>query len=140
MLMQIGPVTAEIYPYNIHEVSRDTGADHVEKPVMGARPPLEFVGESVGEFNLASRLFPLKLGGTGDLDKLQRHRKSGKPLYLVRGDGRVLGWHVITDMGEVHTYLDGQGVGQKIEVDVTLRQSQGPGQGSYFSIISGVFG
>ena len=45
MLAQLGSVQFEVWPVNIHEHTHEGRATFAEKPVMGRRPPLEFVGE-----------------------------------------------------------------------------------------------
>ena len=41
-----------------------------EKPVVGASPPLEWVGEGPETWAIHARLFPHRFGGLGDLKKL----------------------------------------------------------------------
>lgn len=139
MLMTLGSLTMELFPFNPTETDRASGGEYVEKPVMGRRPPLEWVGEASETFNISARLFPGKLGGLGGLSRLNAMRQSGTAQYLMRGDGVPLGWFVIENVGERSEYLDAKGVGQVIEVDITLKRSDAPGLGSLFSIISGLF-
>ena len=46
MLMQIGSVTFEIWPFNTHGYSRETGADFAAKDTMNNMRPREFMGEA----------------------------------------------------------------------------------------------
>ena len=45
MLMMLGPVQFEVIPFNTSTYGHDHTAGFAEKPVLGTRPPLEFVGE-----------------------------------------------------------------------------------------------
>lgn len=138
MLMIIGAVPIEVWPFNATETSRDAGGDYVEKPVMGRRPPLEFVGEAGETVNVTARLFPAKLGGLGNLAKLDAMRKSGIPHYVMRGDGYPLGWMAVVSVGERSSHLDAKGVGQVIDVDISLKRSDAPGPADFFAAIVGV--
>lgn len=138
MLMTLGSLTMEVWPFNPTEADRDSGGDYVEKPVMGRRPPLEWVGEATETFNISARLFPAKLGGLDGLSRLNAMRQSGSPQYLMRGDGRPLGWFVVENVREHSEYLDAKGVGQVIDVEISLKRSDAPGIGGLFSIISGL--
>lgn len=138
MLMMLGPLMMEVWPFNPTETSREAGGDYVEKPVMGRRPPLEFVGEASETFTITARLFPAKLGGLGGLSQLNAMRQSGIPQYLMRGDGVPLGWMVVERVSERSSYLDAKGVGQVIDVDITLKRSDAPNAANFFAAISGI--
>lgn len=138
MLMVLGSVTMEVWPFNPTETGRDSGGDYVEKAVMGRRPPLEFVGEAGETLTVTARLFPAKLGGLGSLKQLDAMRKSGQPQYFMRGDGVPFGWVVIERVSEKSTYLDSKGVGQVIDVDITLRRADAPGAAGIFTSVIGL--
>ena len=57
----------------------------------------------------------------------------------MRGDGAQMGWVVIEKVQENSSYLDVKGVGQVIEIDIAVRRSAKPSNGSYFSLLSGLF-
>jgi len=138
MLMMLGPLMMEVWPFNPTETSREAGGDYVEKPVMGRRPPLEFVGEASETFTITARLFPAKLGGLGGLGQLNAMRQSGIPQYLMRGDGIPLGWMVVERVSERSSHLDAKGVGQVIDVDITLKRADAPNAANFFAAISGI--
>lgn len=140
MLMQLGATTFEVVPMNTHETAFAGEASHVDKAVMGRRPPLEFVGEGPDTRTLSCRLFPAKFGGLSSLDELHQQRISGKALPLMRGDGTPLGWYVIERINERASYLDPHGVGQVVEVELSLKRTDPPMAGSVFSIIAGLLG
>ena len=139
MLMTLGPIRFEVHPFNATEYDHGHETSFVEKPVLGARPPLEWVGEGSESWSIKARIFPHRFGGLGDLKKLYQARAAGRPLYLMRGDGAQMGWVVIDKVSERSSYLDAQGIGKVIEVDISVRRSAKPSNGSFFSVFSGMF-
>lgn len=139
MLMTLGPVVMDVWPFNPTETARESGGDYIEKAVMGRRPPLEFVGETSETFSVSVRLFPEKLGGLGALSMLGELRKSGLPQFLMRGDGIPLGWFVVESVSERSTFLNAQGVGKVIDVEISLKRADAPFGSGLFSAISGLF-
>lgn len=138
MLLQIGPLQFDVAPMNAHELTRDAAADYARKDIIGRRKGYEFVGEGDEKRTIKGKLFPLKTGGLGALQLLHSLRQSGTAQYLVRGDGAALGWFVITNVGEVHTYLDRNGVGQVIEVTVSIERADSPGAQAAFASLFGL--
>jgi phage protein U len=139
MLMTLGPIRFEVYPFNATEYDHGHESSFVEKPVLGARPPLEWVGEGAENWSIRAIIFPHRFGGLGDLKKLYQARAAGRPLYLMRGDGAQMGWVVIEKVSERSSYLDADGIGRVIDVDISVRRSAKPSNGSFFSVISGMF-
>lgn len=138
MLMSLGPIRFEVYPFNTNGYDHHHETTFVEKPVLGARPPLEWVGDGPETWTIKAKLYPHKFGGLGDLSRLYQARKSGRPMYLMRGDGGQMGWVVIDKVTETSSYLDGRGVGRVIEVDISVKRSGGPSAGSYVSVFGGI--
>jgi phage protein U len=139
MLMTLGPIRFEVYPFNATEYDHGHETSFVEKPVLGARPPLEWVGEGAESWSIKARIFPHRFGGLGDLKKLYQARAAGRPLYLMRGDGVQMGWVVIERVSERSSYLDAEGIGRVIDVDISVRRAAKPSNGSFFSVFSGMF-
>lgn len=139
MLMMIGPVRFKVLPFNMTENTHTYGADHVEKPVVGARPPLEFVGPSSEAWTIKAVLWPGQYGGGSALTLLNLMVKSGTPQYMMRGDGGLLGWVVVLSVTEKSTHLARTGVGQKIEVDIIVQRTSAPGIGGFIAAISQLF-
>lgn len=139
MLFALGTVTFEVAPLNAVGMQRATETTYAEKPVIGRRPPLEFVGEGAETIRLSARVFPAKFGGLGDLEKLDDLRRAGKSLPLIRGDGAALGWFVIESMQEASSYLDARGIGRVIEVDLTLKRAEKASGQSILSLLSTLF-
>jgi phage protein U len=139
MLMTLGPIRFEVYPFNATEYDHGHESSFVEKPVLGARPPLEWVGEGAESWSIRAIIFPHRFGGLGDLKKLYQARAAGRPLYLMRGDGAQMGWVVIERVAERASYLDAEGIGRVIDVDIAVRRAGKPPNGSFFSVFSGMF-
>ena len=139
MLMMLGPVRFEVVPFNAGSYDHSHAAGFAEKPVLGARPPLEFVGDGAESWTIKAKLFPEKFGGMDELAALYSARASGEPQYLMSGDGAVMGWVVIRSVTERSTYLDAGGVGRVIEVDIAVSRSSTPKPASFFGLMARVF-
>ena len=139
MLMMLGPVRFEIVPFNATGYDHAHEAAFVEKPVLGAPMPLEYVGEGAETWGLRAKLFPDRFGGLSALDRLEQARRAGQPQYMMRGDGALMGWVVIEKVSERSSWLGPGGVGKIIEIDIALRRTTAPGAAAYFTIFSGVF-
>lgn len=139
MIAALGPLVFEIAPVNLHGITRTAGADFVDKPVLGRRPPLEFVGEGPETMSLSVKLYPERFGGISSLELLDQMRKSGIPQYFMRGDGRPAGFFVITSVTEKSSYLGPQGIGRVIDVDVALRRAGAPAASGLFALLEGFF-
>ena len=48
-------------------------------------------------------------------------------MFLFRGDGKPMGWRVITNLSESHSELQGGGVGFVVEYEITLLLVSSPG-------------
>lgn len=139
MLLMIGPVEFEVLPFNTNDYDHGHEAGYAEKPVLGVRPPLEFVGEGPESWTVRAKLYPEKFGGMDHLKKLFDARASGRPQYMMRGDGHLMGWVVVLHVQEQSSYLDKDGVGKVIEVDISIKRSEKPPDGKYFSSLADVF-
>jgi len=139
MLMMLGAVQLKVIPFNTNTYGHGHEAGFAEKPVLGIRPPLEFVGEGPESWTIKAKLYPEKFGGLGQLQTLYQARASGRPQYLMRGDGAVMGWVVILDVQERSTYLDPKGVGKVIDVDISVKRCSSPSSASFFSLLADIF-
>lgn len=138
MLMMLGPIQFEVVPFNTDGYGHGHEAGFAEKPVLGTRPVLEFVGEGPESWAIKAKLYPEKFGGMGQLEMLYQARASGRPQYLMRGDGALMGWVVILSVSERASYLGGNGVGKVIDVDITVKRCGPPNAGSFFSLLADV--
>lgn len=140
MLYQLGALTFDVMPFNVHEITREAGADFAAKDVLGRLRPREFVGEGDNHFRFVGNLYPEKLGGLPGLAALDAMRISGMPHILVRGDGTNLGWWLVERASERSTYLDKEGVGRLIEYEISLvKAPSAPSPASYLSTFLRLF-
>lgn len=131
MLYQLGSVTFEVAPVNVHEIEQEFGADFAAKDLLGARRSREFMGPADGKIELSGKLFPHKFGGLSAIDMLEQMAESGEPQILVRGDGLNLQWHLIEKVSVKSSYLDANGVGRVIDFKISLvRSSRSASAGS----------
>jgi phage protein U len=140
MLYALGPLDFEIAPFNTHQFGREHAADFAPKDLLGSRRGHEFVGDGEEIVKMAVKLFPHKLGGLDSLDMLNSLRGIGGPQFLMRGDGVPLGWYLITHVGETSTYLDRQGVGRMIDVEIELVKDEAPDAADYVASLFTLFG
>lgn len=143
MLYMVGPLRIETWPFNVTDVGQYGGADFAVKPVVGAEQPVEFVGEGSNELSLEGVIWPSERDGPEalySLEMLGQMRASGRPQYVMRGDGRPLGWHVITSVATRSDYLDVDGVGRRVKVSIDLRRAPRPSAQTFFSLVSRLLG
>ena len=138
MLLKLGALTFELLPLNVTSYDHGHEASFAEKPVLGIMPPLEWVGEGGESWNLSAKLFPARFGGLDALQKLFQMRAAGQPQYFARGDGKAMGWVIIDKVSEKSSWLDPRGIGQVIDVDVSLRAASKPSDGSFYSVMQAV--
>jgi phage protein U len=139
MLYQLGALSIKIHPFNINEIQAEAATDYVPKPVLGAEPPMEYVGEGAHTWTLSGDLFPKTIGGLDELGILHAMRSRGHPQFLLRGDGVPMGWVVIESVSTRNTHLAADGVGQKISVTVKLRRAGRPSRLALATILLGLF-
>lgn len=139
MLYALGAVAFEVWPLNAQSVDRSAETSFAEKPVLGRRPPLEYVGEGAETIRMSGKIFPQKLGGLDELEALDEQRRAGKAMPLMRGDGKPLGWFVIESLTERATYLDQRGVGKVVEFDLSLRRAERAPATSLSSLLTTLF-
>ncbi|MDX6806300.1 phage tail protein [Terrihabitans rhizophilus] len=119
-LYQLGAVTIDTRPFNAEGADRDASADFAVKPLIGSMPGREFMGEGDDELKITGQLLPSKVGGLSELEALHGFRRGGQRLPVMRGDGRMLGWFVITSISERHTDLNRDGVGFLVGYTISM--------------------
>ena len=138
MLLQIGPLQFTIDPFNAHEISRAAKTEFAKKDVINRSKIYEHTGEGDDSYVVRGRLFPYKMGGLGVLALAHTIREQGQAQMMVRGDGNVLGWFVITEITELSSHLGGDGVGQLIDIEISLERADKPSAQQYFSNLYGL--
>lgn len=125
-------IVFELAPLNVEAFDRSTGSEFAEHPVVGARPPLEPVGEAAEEMTLRgqvqSGLFP---EGVDEIERLRAASRDGKVRHLQRGDGENLGWWRVTTLRESGSNLDRQGVARLSSFELSLKADYPPAGSSY---------
>lgn len=137
-LYTLGALRIEVAPFNVHDVSESGSTDFAVKGVVGAEQPLEYVGEGSNEVSLSGRLFPFEHNGLDELETLRQMRVSGKPQYLMRGDGVPLGYFAIMSVSAKSSYLHRSGIGKQIDVSISLRRAQAPAAAAFFALMQGL--
>ncbi|WEK50301.1 MAG: phage tail protein [Candidatus Kaistia colombiensis] len=138
MLAILGGVIFEIAPINVTSIEHSSDARYAEKPIMGRRPPLEFIGDGAETFGLTVKLLPYEFGGLDGLANLAAMRKSGIAQYFMRGDGTPMGWFVIEKVSEKSSYLSAQGIGRVVDVDISIKRADTPTGSDFFASIMGM--
>ena len=131
-LMQWGPLQFEVTPLNFHEYDHSTATDWARKEIAGAPYYREWVGEGEEEVFLRGRVFPHSLGGLSHLNVMDSMRQAGHADQLVRGDGEVLGWFIITNLQRGHKFIGADGVGQQIDFEALFVRVPAPDSTNYF--------
>lgn len=139
MLYNVGPLVFDLR-VNVHEVERTSAEDFARKPIVGARQPLEHVGAGTETLRFTGKLFPERLGGAGAVEAMISIKESGAPQMVTRGDGKVLGWYVVTEVRHVDAFLDSRGAPRMIDVDLTLEKTGTPSAASAFGSLMSIFG
>ncbi|KAI93268.1 tail protein [Rhodomicrobium udaipurense JA643] len=136
MLYQIGPVTVDVFPFNADSVEEDGSTEYAKKDLLGRMPGREFTGEGDEKFSIRGQVFPTKIGGLTEIETLNGLRRSGERVMVVRGDGKVLGWHAIESVRKSHEMLGPNGVGQVIKHDIVLVRVDAPGSDAGATLLS----
>ena len=124
MLYQIGLLSIRANGFSAERVRRSARADFAVKPVVGGRKPREAIGIGDDSLTLSGKLLPFKLGGLTELDIAHGMMASQIPQPVLRGDGRVLGYHVLEEIEEDHQNIEPNGVG--FELDYTIKTQRVP--------------
>lgn len=127
MLYIFDGIAFQVAPVNIDGFERSTGSDLVAQSVLGARPPLEPVGEAGEDLTLRGKAYSnLMPEAVAELEKLRDRSRDGKPGHLQRGDGTNLGWWSPDRFRETGSFIDSQGVARLSEFELSLKRSQAP--------------
>jgi phage protein U len=120
MLYNLGAVAIDTTPFSIDEVERVASADFAVKPLVGTAPQREFMGEGDDTLTLSGQLLPERIGGLTELEALHGFRRAGQRIPVMRGDGKMEGWFVITEIREAHSELGRRGIGGTLNHTLTL--------------------
>ena len=121
MLLSIGPFVFDLIQ-NAEAYDGESNEDFARKDVVGARKPYEHVGPGDDRLTVIGRLFPGRLGGEGAVEAL----RAAAPQLVVRGDGKLFGWHLILRVRDRNEHLNGRGVPGHVELDIDLEACDQP--------------
>ncbi|ODU62355.1 MAG: hypothetical protein ABS99_00785 [Acetobacteraceae bacterium SCN 69-10] len=139
MLLSIGPLVFDLVN-NLTGTTHDVETDFARKDVVSARRPFEHVGDGDETLRLEGVLHPAHLGGSGALTALRRIQREAMPQMVVRGDGLVFGWYVVTRSSARGTWLDAAGAPRRIETSVDLSRCEAPSAEDAFAALVDLFG
>lgn len=137
MLYDLGGVGFQVAGLNADKLSREREASFATYEVVGGAPVYEFMGEGERSVEISGKCHPYHFGGVGALDALEAIRASGEPVYLMRGDGRPLGWVIIKSITEADAWLQYRGDPAEITHTIKLLRCDAPGVGAlgfFFSL------
>lgn len=143
MLYQIGPLTCDTFPFSVDEASRETSADYAKHDLIGAARGYEFGGPGDDLLNVSGQLLPFHIGGLSEVELAHQLAKAGNPLFCMRGDGRVQGWRVLTNVKEGHTEIAPNGVGFVVKYELKLEKVPDPSTdvaGDLIGLLLSLFG
>lgn len=139
MLLSVGPLVFDLV-VNLTGYDHALETDFARKEVVGARKPFEHTGDGDETLRLEGVLFPFRLGGASAVDALRRIQAEALPQMVVRGDGKVFGWFVITRSSAKSSWLDAAGAPRKIDVSAELSRCDAPSAADAFSALVSLFG
>lgn len=87
---------------------------------LNRRPALQYLGIGQETIDLPGVIYPHYKGGHGQVDKLRAMAGKGKPLLLMDGLGRDLGYWCITRLEDTWSNFASNGVPAKIEFRIAL--------------------
>lgn len=136
MLYQVGPLTFDTFPLSLNAVERDAGADYAKHDLLNRRRGYEFEGPGDDTLTLSGECLPWHIGGLAQIDLAHQLRDAGGPVFVVRGDGGVAGWHVITNVRENHEMIGPSGVGFVVKHQLKLERCDDPGPAAGAGLIA----
>lgn len=102
-----------------------SSADWAEHARIGGKPLLEWIGESLDEYNLTIELHALLGDPEVRLRALRQAKIDHHPLALVMGSGDYLGPYVITDLSQATRRTTATGQTCAATLNVSLREYTG---------------
>lgn len=136
MLYQVGPLTFDTFPFSINAAKRSGTADFAKHDLLNRRRGYEFEGPGDDVLILTGECLPWHIGGLSEIELTHRLRDAGDPVFVMRGDGGVAGWHVITEFEDNHEMIAPDGVGFVVKHQLKLERCDDPGSGAGSGLIA----
>lgn len=137
-LFQWGLVQFQVQPLNVEKMDHFTGSDFAKKEVMESIIQREWVGERDEEIDLSGHIFPMAIGGFGNLEAFDAARRAAQAHLLIRGGGSYgqnLGWFVCEDLKRSHEKLWVNGIGRVIAFQARFARVDTPYAAGYYASI-----
>ncbi len=87
---------------------------------------VQFIGSGNDTLTLHGVIFTEYKGGLAQVDGMRSEAAKGKPLFLIQGDGQVLGQWIILAIEETQTHCDAQGNARQIDFSLSLQAYDNP--------------
>lgn len=145
VLMAYGPYRFSIGTFAYEEMRRSFSARVESQAVIGARPPLHFMGPGDETIGFKATFFPYHLPGNAGLAQLAAIRAdvasgASYPLIGNRAQvGEVFGRWALLSVGDTQSEIGPEGIGQKIEVEIELIFDGRPRSAGALSAIAALF-
>jgi phage protein U len=125
--------------FSFTELSRETDAEWSKIEVTGREAALHWTGPKSQDITIKGVLFPVALGGLGELDGLRADCSAGKVMTLVTGAGDNLGRYVLEKVSEEMSQHSADASPGKVSYTLKLRRASGAG-GGFGGGIGGLLG
>lgn len=125
MLYQVGPLTFDTFPFSIDGAEHEVSSDFAKHDLIGTRRDYEPVGPGEETLDLSGEFLPAHIGGLSEIELAQALCEAQAPQFVMRGDGRVLGWFVLAKVKDKHggkAPIGPDGVGYVVAFDIRLER------------------
>ena len=136
MLYQVGPLTLDTFPFSVDKVEHEAETDFAKHELVGRRRDYEPVGEGEETLDLSGEFLPFRIGGLDQFALAHALRESAEPQFVMRGDGEVLGWYLLTKVKSGHEHIMPNGVGFVVKHSLHLERVDDASSGIAGDLIS----
>lgn len=140
MLYQIGPLTLDTFPFSINAADHAVAGDYAKHDLLSRRRGYEPMGEGDETLDLTGEVLPVHIGGLSEIEYAMDLTRTQVPVFVMRGDGLVIGWCVLMSVRARHGGKDGliapDGVGYVVGHEIKLERSDDPGETAGASAIT----
>lgn len=143
MLYQVGPLALDTFPIEVGSAEIETSGDFAKHELISSRRGYEFVGPGEDSLDLSGQLLPFHIGGLSELEFAKQLCTTGEPVFVMRGDGQVMGWYQLMKVKERHSQIGPGGVGFVVAYALHLEKIDDPGPeigGDLIDVILSLFG
>lgn len=139
MQYMVGSLIFDTFPFSVTGVEREDAYDYAKHDLMSRRKGYERAGAGDDTLTLSGEFLPFHIGGLSQLETARALKDSGSEQFVMRGDGYVVGWFVITSVKESHAdAVAPNGIAYKVKHDLKLERVDDPGQSTGADLIDAV--